>query len=127
MAQADPRAVLESLSALLAEEHAQSMTCAALPPLPAFGGEAGTELLAAVAAASTVAAPAPAGAAGAAATAALELRVGMTLSPLPADRLTTAAAFSAVLRGDAPEEAPQRRAARANLTLQGIYAGEGDS
>ena len=127
MAHSDPRAVLESLSALLALEHAQRIEQSLSPPLPEFGGAAGVEILAAAAAASASSSAVPTGSAGAAATAMLETRLGMTLSPLPGDRLTTAAAFSAVLRGDAPEEAPQRRAARANLTLQGIYAGEADS
>ena len=115
----NPHSVLASLGSLVAAEQARAASLCA-PPLIAFDGAAGAALLAACCGPSA----APAAPSAAAATAALEARTGMTLAELPRDRLPTSAAFSAVLRGEAPEEAPQRRAARANLVLQGIFLGE---
>ena len=115
----NPHSVLASLGSLVAAEQARAAAQSA-PPLAAFDGAAGAALLAACCGPSA----APAAPSAAAATAALEARTGMTLAELPRDRLPTSAAFSAVLRGEAPEEAPQRRAARANLVLQGIFLGE---
>ena len=116
-----PSSVLSSLASLLSAEQARAAAQSA-PPLAAFDGAAGAALLSACSGASSAAAAPSA----AATTAALEARTGMTLAELPRDRLPTSAAFSAVLRGEAPEEAPQRRAARANLVLQGIFLGEED-
>ena len=96
----DPRAVLDSLARLLASRPDSGSAA----PLPAFSDAAALF----AAAAPGAAAPPPPSAASEAPAAALSLASGMTLTPLPPDRLQTAAAFSGVLRGDAPEDAPAR-------------------
>ena len=131
----DPRAVLDSLARLLSVSSSGGGGSAGggVPtqggPLPAFSD--GPALLATATAAAALAPEMAARARPSAATAhavlaAQSLASGLTLTPLPLDRLPTAAAFGGVLRGDAAEDQAARAQARASLILQGIYAGEAD-
>lgn len=57
----------------------------------------------------------------------LSLRTGMTLTPLPADRVATTVPFTGgVLSGDAKDDVEHQRAVRSNLILSGIYVGDAE-
>jgi hypothetical protein len=60
---------------------------------------------------------------------AASLDTGLSLTPLPADRVATTILFKPgvlSLKGDRPDDIQERTAAKANAILTGTYAGEGD-
>ncbi len=118
MARSDPRAGLESLAHLLFEQEKAAAARSGLlahfaehvVPTPAQG-----------------AAPVYTAGGGAGPLDALSLKTGMTLTPLPADRLPTTVPFTGgVLKGEAKDDVEQRRAVRGNLVLAGVYTGDAE-
>lgn len=121
MARSDPRAVLESLAHLLYEQEKAAAAKSGL--LAVFSGEhivptppVGPQITHAYTAG-----------AGSGPLDSLSLRTGMTLTPLPADRVAVTVPFTGgVLSGDAKDDLEHQRAVRSNLILAGIYVGEAE-